>query len=727
MRRFFLFALFCLQILHLFSIEISNEETWYYYSNYQEGNSIFEDKLYLNCLTGIEVYDILSDGSLELSYTKFFNNPIFNFKIYENGLIYINFHNTQKSESIPAVYEIVGNNIIEKYTPQVNGNIGSPYIHLLGDKALYRHNYNWLYVDAINESCQFITDIYGLIIGVFDNKIVDYVFLNDDTFEIRFWKYDDIAEPELLYSYNSSNVSGYDFVYKLDNNHLLINREFNLSVLDISDENNYHFVSEYNLGFSSIIDVQLIENSIIYLVNDVGINCCIDYSDIYNPVILNQWQDEYQSCTDFSIYNEQFLFKSKNGKGFSTCDISELNYIEPENIIENSPFANSHYDEGYVYYTKDNIIYKVDVETSEIEELCETPIDVGFFHKYQNLMVHYGPSETDSYLMIISLDDNSVLNYQIENRKINLCYENKIFIQETDNIFVYQFDEFGILSQIATIELSGFNGFEFIAEFDEENFYVSHQGGEKLINKETFEINHDFGNFFSGDPDFHTRFTTYNNRLIVHNYTFSNNLNLYRLYDISDYDNPILLDYYNNEDFYWFYKHNDKIIGLDTQGNLNFYYLFVDSFTTPFYQTDINACSGKIEIEEENNRLIFSSWYYTKTYYFNGETDINIEEIQSISHNLTNYPNPFSINSNSRGYATNIQLELVEAGKTELAIYNIKGQKVKSILNAYVSSGKYSFKWDGKDNNGKIVASGNYVVKLKQNGNVSIKKMMVMK
>ena len=148
------------------------------------------------------------------------------------------------------------NNIIEKYTPQVNGNIGSPYIHLLGDKALYRHNYNWLYVDAINESYQFIADIYGLIIGVFDNKIVDYVFLNDDTFEIRFWEYENISEPELIYSYNSLNLLGYNFVQKLDEEHLLMNRGYNLSVLDISDEDNYHFVSDFEIDFLSIIDIK---------------------------------------------------------------------------------------------------------------------------------------------------------------------------------------------------------------------------------------------------------------------------------------------------------------------------------------------------------------------------------------------------------------------------------------------------------------------------------------
>ena len=58
-------------------------------------------------------------------------------------------------------------------------------------------------------------------------------------------------------------------------------------------------------------------------------------------------------------------YKLINCSGYA--DDAILNYANTfdkdiENIIENSPFANSHYDDGYVYYTKDNIIYKVDVD-----------------------------------------------------------------------------------------------------------------------------------------------------------------------------------------------------------------------------------------------------------------------------------------------------------------------------------------------------------------------------
>ena len=159
------------------------------------------------------------------------------------------------------------------------------------------------------------------------------------------------------------------------------------------------------------------------------------------------------------------------------------------------------------------------------------------------------------------------------------------------------------------------------------------------------------------------------------------------------------------------FLNNNYIENIDEEINE---YQFMNLEPNIFYTAGISAVYSDGE-----SAIIEIGFTYSP---LESENELLVEGVK-----ISNYPNPFSINSNSRGYATNIQLELVEAGKTELAIYNIKGQKVKSILNAYVSSGKYSFKWDGKDNNGKIVASGNYVVKLKQNGNVSIKKMMVMK
>ena len=86
-----------------------------------------------------------------------------------------------------------------------------------------------------------------------------------------------------------------------------------------------------------------------------------------------------------------------------------------------------------------------------------------------------------------------------------------------------------------------------------------------------------------------------------------------------------------------------------------------------------------------------------------------------------NYPNPFNP-------TTKINYSVFgEAVHTELVIYNIKGQKVKQLVNDDLSTGRYSVVWNGKDDKGNSVSSGVYFYKMKSGQYTSIKKMMLMK
>ncbi|KPJ49001.1 MAG: hypothetical protein AMJ41_03770, partial [candidate division Zixibacteria bacterium DG_27] len=66
-----------------------------------------------------------------------------------------------------------------------------------------------------------------------------------------------------------------------------------------------------------------------------------------------------------------------------------------------------------------------------------------------------------------------------------------------------------------------------------------------------------------------------------------------------------------------------------------------------------------------------------------------------------NYPNPF----NAR---TEIDFALKEAGYTTLKIYNLKGQEVKTLLEAEMLPGKHRTIWEGKDNSDRPASSGIY-------------------
>jgi hypothetical protein len=85
-----------------------------------------------------------------------------------------------------------------------------------------------------------------------------------------------------------------------------------------------------------------------------------------------------------------------------------------------------------------------------------------------------------------------------------------------------------------------------------------------------------------------------------------------------------------------------------------------------------------------------------------------------------NYPNPFNP-------STNIQYALSQSGQISLVIYNLLGQKVRSLVNSFVSAGYYEVTWDGRDENGQSVQSGVYIFRLQTGTTALVKKMMLIK
>jgi len=70
-----------------------------------------------------------------------------------------------------------------------------------------------------------------------------------------------------------------------------------------------------------------------------------------------------------------------------------------------------------------------------------------------------------------------------------------------------------------------------------------------------------------------------------------------------------------------------------------------------------------------------------------------------------NYPNPFN-----RG--TTIPFELSEGAFVRLAVYDIYGRKVRTLVETRMEAGEYRTRWDGRDEGGREVSSGVYVVRM---------------
>ncbi|MCK4694564.1 MAG: T9SS type A sorting domain-containing protein, partial [Candidatus Cloacimonetes bacterium] len=63
----------------------------------------------------------------------------------------------------------------------------------------------------------------------------------------------------------------------------------------------------------------------------------------------------------------------------------------------------------------------------------------------------------------------------------------------------------------------------------------------------------------------------------------------------------------------------------------------------------------------------------------------------------------------------------------ELTVYNIKGQKVKTLVNTKQERGHYNVVWNGKDGSDRSVASGLYFYKLQAGKKAIVNKMLLLK
>ncbi len=97
-----------------------------------------------------------------------------------------------------------------------------------------------------------------------------------------------------------------------------------------------------------------------------------------------------------------------------------------------------------------------------------------------------------------------------------------------------------------------------------------------------------------------------------------------------------------------------------------------------------------------------------------------VNDIASVTSLLGNYPNPFNPE-------TSISYNLKTADFVLLDVYNIKGQKVKTLVNEYKETGNHNVVWNGTDDANNNVASGLYFYKMKSGKYTSTKKMILMK
>ncbi len=106
------------------------------------------------------------------------------------------------------------------------------------------------------------------------------------------------------------------------------------------------------------------------------------------------------------------------------------------------------------------------------------------------------------------------------------------------------------------------------------------------------------------------------------------------------------------------------------------------------------------------------------------ENPVDNDEDEIIIENeklkIENYPNPFNPE-------TQLVFNLPEAGQVRLAVYNLKGQLVKVLADEILPAGDNRIVWDGRNERGRLVSSGVYLVRLNSCNEIVSKKIMLIK
>ncbi len=112
--------------------------------------------------------------------------------------------------------------------------------------------------------------------------------------------------------------------------------------------------------------------------------------------------------------------------------------------------------------------------------------------------------------------------------------------------------------------------------------------------------------------------------------------------------------------------------------------------------------------------------YYTQKIDLSEFVNTGDENIPNFRPKLSNYPNPFNP-------TTTISFDLPKSGNVDLTIYNVKGQKVKTLTNEKYPKGKHSIVWTGKNDKNQSVSTGIYFYRLRSDNSTLTKKMILLK
>jgi hypothetical protein len=526
-----------------------------------------------------------------------------------------------------------------------------------------------------------------------------------------------VREKDYLYVFAYSNglelMETFGPLPPLDNDEYNISTIGNSSTLisadgyywDISDVNNIvQYQNWHNSGYYYARSKATIIGDYYIKPNEYYGLVIVDMSDIENVQIIYD-RSSYLNFVGIEIIDNTLLDVAyPKLKMFDLSDSENIHEILADNNRDwNIYFNNFLSTEDKLLLVNDNNLTILNTENGATNPEFSSSIDlgsIGHIATYNNYF--YNVDEESMQVQITDISDpespeilGNVNLYQTIDSLVNIYIIDHYFLLVNSNRLV------------AIYDLSNPTIPEYTSSFSINTLL----GNQHDTNKAIFKVKDNilyasFFNYFLGGPSY---------------------LSDIYIFDITDIENWVLLNTIHDDnefsndievvgDFLYCVSnlglHDIHMYQLDGIGGFTEVASYNEPSLIPGQFTDFDVFNNKLYLSLEDLLLVYDIVHYTEndTYEIAPSNEIS----------AYNYPNPFNPE-------TTISYELANKGNVSVDIYNLKGQKVKTLFSESQEAGMHSLVWRGDNDAGKQVSSGTYLYRVRSGNDEIVKKMLIMK
>jgi hypothetical protein len=699
----------------------------------------YEDRIFLNAQYKIEELQILENGDVEnISMYETKSNKAVSDFIDENR--YYSIRGNELGSNRLLIFDVSSSPMI--LLSEIVLPFNGPYVisYIITENYIYFTDYQIEGSHRFNKETMqidgFLTGLYGTSTSFQGIPIILFYHYQDGNhINTSFRVYNELQDDSEVFDFEDFNNefflgSGFGIrsliikdqkLFLLGGNVLFIYDLSDLNSIELIacvDESNesesYYFAGvDYYDDKIYTITVDCILK--VYDINDGEVNNIFTYVDPL--LVMMSYTNSLTVSYPYIYYADGFMLKVvdiindynlvyTHGKTYLNSSV----YISKNNFYSSSYNVQASTIDFYSAFAEEPYMFSI------IQEFDEHVMNLyyDFCINEDLLYFYYRPTESDFYVIdLYQIVDNNLVYLNQELTNFITWYElsirdNLLILRNSDDICIYEIEnnELEYLTSFAG-KLIGNSGIE--------NDYLIYKNNNQLCFR-------DFNNIEEVSYNIPISSTEHGHPFLIN----EDYLSFYHILDNSEQFALYSFDLFNElmslTDTYYGNGLN-TFKGFLTDNCQNHDY----SIYYNLYNGEINEIGQKYEQRYVDKTFIYPELHKMIQYTRSGMHVYDIEYTVSSSDQVVEYeretyvyPNP--VNGGDVNFKTSLT-----GNDTEISIYNIKGQLVKTSKAFQTKANESIFTWDKRNNQNQSVASGVYFYKIKTDTQVKTGKFLIMK